>query len=97
MSTDPFIRAATGCVYAGREKTSQGREANMVEKKVYKVRGGCVICCTCQMLCPVDAVSMDAEGAHIDPDVCIGCGKCMANCPGEAIEPVEEETKGNSE
>jgi uncharacterized Fe-S center protein len=71
----------------------------MAEKKIYKVRGGCVFCCTCQMLCPVDAVRMDTQGARIDPNVCIGCGACMANCPGEAIEPVEDEseTKGNEE
>jgi ferredoxin len=61
----------------------------MSDKKIYQVRGGCVLCCTCETLCPVEAIHIDADGAHIDPELCIGCGKCAANCPGEAIEPVE--------
>ncbi len=71
----------------------------MTHKKVYKVRGGCVLCCTCQMICPADAVEIDAQGAHIDPEACIGCGRCAANCPAEAIEPVQDETqtKGNTQ
>ncbi|HAU38825.1 MAG TPA: ferredoxin [Phycisphaerales bacterium] len=70
--------------------------------KVYRIRGGCVLCETCRIVCPVGAVSIDVDGVHIDPHACIRCGKCLANCPGEAIEAAEEdgpakEMKGNEE
>ena len=26
---------------------------------------------------------------HIDPDKCIGCGKCARNCPGDAISKTD--------
>jgi NAD-dependent dihydropyrimidine dehydrogenase PreA subunit len=28
---------------------------------------------------------MDAQGAHIDEEKCIGCGQCAKNCASEAI------------
>ena len=55
---------------------------------IYQVEG-CCFCQECQYVCPVGAISMDSHGAHIDPDICIGCGQCAANCASEAI--VEKE------
>lgn len=70
-----------------------------MSRQVYRVRGGCVLCVTCKTVCPVGAVTIDGDGAHIDPAVCTGCGQCAANCPAEAIEAVPhdahpEATKG---
>jgi ferredoxin len=58
-------------------------------KKIYTVRGGCVFCMTCETVCPVKAVRVKSDGAHIDPLLCIGCGRCMENCHVEAIEVVD--------
>lgn len=66
-------------------------------RTVYRVRGGCVYCLTCRDVCPADAVTIDAEGAHIDPERCIACGACKNNCPAEAIEIVEHDGRGGSE
>lgn len=55
----------------------------------YSVEAGCCYCQECQYVCPVLAISMDASGAHIDPNVCIGCGKCAKNCASEAIVRIE--------
>jgi Fe-S-cluster-containing hydrogenase component 2 len=41
------------------------------------------------MECPVDAITMKAEGAWIDPEECIGCGKCYDSCAFEAIEEIQ--------
>lgn len=40
----------------------------------------------CEEVCPVQAISKDAEGVeHIDKERCIYCGKCMQACPYGAI------------
>ena len=40
----------------------------------------------CEDVCPVKAISKDAEGVeHIDKSKCIYCGKCMQACPYGAI------------
>ena len=40
----------------------------------------------CEDVCPVKAISKDAEGVeHIDKEKCIYCGKCMQACPYGAI------------
>jgi len=58
-----------------------------MNKTIYTVSGGCVLCGTCQSVCPADAVELGTDGARIAPARCIGCGKCMDNCPVEVIEP----------
>ncbi|MFP5212900.1 MAG: FAD-binding protein, partial [Acidobacteriota bacterium] len=43
-------------------------------------------CQICVGGCPVGAIDMVAEGhALVDPEVCIGCGKCFDSCPVGAI------------
>ena len=58
------------------------KEAIMVK---YSVEAGCCFCQECQYVCPTMAITMDSKGAHIDPEKCIGCGKCAKNCASEAI------------
>lgn len=50
----------------------------------YEIQG-CCFCQECQYVCPVGAIYMDSKGAHIDQDICIGCGTCAENCASEAI------------
>lgn len=57
----------------------------------YIVEAGCCFCQECQYACPVQAISMDKNGAHIDLKKCIGCGKCAKNCASEAIVKIETE------
>lgn len=51
---------------------------------VYQIEG-CCFCQECQYVCPVGAIYMDAKGAHINEDLCVGCGTCADNCASEAI------------
>lgn len=57
--------------------------------KKYSVEAGCCFCQECLYACPVSAISMNAQGAHIDPEKCVGCGQCAKNCASEAIVEVE--------
>ena len=63
---------------------------------VYKVYQGirqrtdpayaCVGCATCSLVCPNDAIYLDASGkASIDQSKCTKCGKCVTACPNSAI------------
>lgn len=56
----------------------------------YVITGLCERAGLCQDVCPTDsihAVEGDAEWPiyYIDPDTCIDCGACAAECPNEAI------------
>lgn len=57
--------------------------------KKYVVSNGCCYCGECLFVCPAKAITMDKNGAHIDPDACIGCGQCARNCASEAISERE--------
>ncbi len=39
----------------------------------------------CMNVCPKDAIEIVDLKAHIDPDKCIECGKCVSACPYNAI------------
>jgi Iron only hydrogenase large subunit, C-terminal domain len=43
----------------------------------------------CTSVCPVKAVSIVNGKSHIDPDKCIKCGRCVDNCPYNAIVKFE--------
>jgi len=64
------------------------RPAEVVKPRFYALvdRERCEACETCQERCPMDAVTMDGDGAaEINPDRCIGCGLCVSTCPTEAL------------
>jgi electron transfer flavoprotein alpha subunit len=50
--------------------------------------GKCIACgARCESACPVDAITMDDDGAPIiDIAKCIGCVKCVKVCPATALE-----------
>ncbi len=60
-------------------------------KYIYQVGEGCALCLCCVYGCPVRAITVEEDvSAVIDPDKCIGCGKCFDNCQAEAIVRVEK-------
>ncbi|GAB4271273.1 MAG: 4Fe-4S dicluster domain-containing protein [Deferrisomatales bacterium] len=46
----------------------------------------------CQRACPVSAIGRDeATGAWtVDPETCIGCGRCVEACPLQVVGMVEK-------
>jgi len=53
----------------------------------YVVTEGCIKCkfTDCVDVCPVDCFREGANFLVIDPDECIDCTLCVAECPADAI------------
>jgi ferredoxin len=58
----------------------------------YVVKENCIKCkfTDCVAVCPVDCFHEGEDFLVIDPEVCIDCGVCVAECPANAIEPENE-------
>ena len=56
-------------------------------KSQYMVTDACRGCFArpCMMNCPKQAISFVNGRSHINPDICVSCGKCMEVCPYHAI------------
>lgn len=39
----------------------------------------------CQKVCPSDAIVVEDNIAHIDPEKCTNCGLCAEKCPKKII------------
>lgn len=62
----------------------------MASKVKYRVAGGCVTCMTCLYQCPRHAITLIEDvSAVIDPEKCVGCGRCFDACQPGAIVPYE--------
>ena len=46
---------------------------------------GCIGCKKCEKNCPVQAITVTDNVAHIDYDKCTNCGLCKENCPRHCI------------
>ena len=55
----------------------------------YIVNDKCIMCkhTDCVEVCPVDCFYEGENMLVINPDECIDCGVCEAECPVDAIEP----------
>ena len=47
---------------------------------------GCIGCKMCEKICKFDAVKVENNIAHIDPEKCTNCGKCAEKCPKKIIK-----------
>ena len=65
------------------EMHSQGKPAVKFDK--------CVCCRVCGKNCAHGAISYDSGKARIDEGRCLGCGRCIAVCPMDAIVPQWDE------
>ncbi len=51
----------------------------------YEINDKCLICGSCEMDCPSDAINEDEEKYCIDEEACTDCGLCYIACPVEAV------------
>ncbi len=49
---------------------------------------GCLGFGSCVKVCEYDAIHLVDGGAVVDPDRCINCGRCIAQCPTGVIERI---------
>ena len=47
---------------------------------------GCIGCGACARVCEYDAIKIENNLAHIDPEKCVGCKKCRTACPRGVIK-----------
>jgi ferredoxin len=56
-----------------------------------KITDACIACGSCELECPVEAISEGDEYFEIDPEVCVECEghfdepQCVEVCPEDAI------------
>jgi ferredoxin len=56
-----------------------------------KITDACIACGSCELECPVEAISEGEEYFEIDPDVCVECvgyfdePQCASVCPEDAV------------
>ena len=65
---------------------------NACPEKEMRVSSNCQGCLShpCQAVCPKNAISTDAFGhSVIDNEKCIKCGRCVDQCPYDAISKIE--------
>lgn len=69
---------------------------NACPEKLVTVTDGCRGCLAhpCTEVCPTKAVSIIDGKSHIDQDKCIKCGKCVMECPYNAIIKQERPCAG---
>lgn len=46
---------------------------------------GCIGCSICAKNCPSNAITVEQNLAHIDPETCTNCGICATKCPVKVI------------
>lgn len=51
----------------------------------YVISDECIMCGSCEPVCPVSAIASGDPKYVIDPDTCIDCGACADTCPTSAI------------
>ncbi len=49
---------------------------------------GCLGLGSCQRVCPFGAITIEDDLARIDPEICVGCGLCVEECPRNIIHLV---------
>ena len=79
------------------DKTVKGFRERGVEVSIPKLvevdSDECFSCGTCVSLCPVEAISVDRDGAVVfDREKCVGstCSACVDVCPVRAIKSVKQ-------
>lgn len=55
-------------------------------KQVMEVcKAGCIGCRKCERTCPTEAITVEDQIAHVDPEKCADCGVCALECPRKII------------
>lgn len=53
----------------------------------------CIPCNPCEKACPIGAIHLNGKISNmpvLDEEKCVGCGQCIAHCPGLAITVINQ-------
>ena len=59
--------------------------------EIWAYKEKCIGCGSCLSLCPVSALTLEADSIEINREICIGCLKCTKSCPSKALMPIGKE------
>lgn len=48
---------------------------------------------SCEKLCPVHAIKVDNDLAHVEPSLCTSCGACINTCPRNTIGRIPQKAR----
>lgn len=66
-------------------------ESQNAKKEMLYDRGKCVLCRTCETVCPTKAIRFENDRMVTDMDKCVFCGKCITYCMYEARDTAGKE------
>ena len=84
VASEEELQQCTGI--PSRQRRAKGRVANIECLQ-------CIPCNPCESACSVGAIHLNGRISNtpvLDEEKCIGCGKCVARCPGLAITVINE-------
>lgn len=84
-----FIRCRGDCNHNRIKAEYRGISSCGAIKATFGGKDACTQGCLgggdCAAVCPVDAICIENDIAHVDPRKCIGCGMCVKACPNKII------------
>lgn len=85
------------CEAAPRKAIYEGvnscRAASALYGGAVACRFGCLGCGDCAEVCPLGAICVQDDIAHVDSRICIGCGLCAKTCPKGIISLIPRDSK----
>jgi uncharacterized protein len=64
----------------------EGKLAQHSDVSPFVILKNCIGCGACELVCPVDAITIVNKKAQVDGEKCIGCASCIAACQYNAME-----------
>jgi len=89
-----YVHCNGNCEVTSKKAVYEGIDSCVAASMLYGgpdvCRFGCMGLGDCAKVCPVDAICIEDDIAHVDTRKCIGCGMCARTCPKKIIDLVPQ-------